>query len=419
MARFQWIVILICSLAAWQAAAQSPTPFAGPITELATRIAEILGPGQVRLTIRNQSTLATSEIPAIRKQLERDLKEHGVVASGSEAASTIRVTLSENQQARLWVAEIVQGNQTRVTMVEFDRPRETSQAASTAMMLRRQRIPVALNEAPGFASGAPVLAALETSSGLVVLEPQAIRIFYFGMAGYLHGASFAIDAHTALGRDPRGMLMATADGEGFNAYLPGAACEGRHHSPAETSTNPKDAWEVHCRQSDDPWPILITNIEGAPTTIKAFFNTTRNFFTGVLTPNPGVDLPPFYSATIVPRATGSVLLLGGIDGKVQLVEGSALKPVSGARDWGSEFAALDTGCGAGHPIVASASGAAASDSLRAYELPALEAVPVSAPLAMDGTVMALAPATDGKSLFAIVRTAANQYEVDRVSALCD
>ena len=111
----------------------------------------------------------------------------------------------------------------------------------------------------------------------------------------------------------------------------------------------------------------------------------------------GVDLPPFYSAGLVPRAAGGAgLLLTGIDGKVQLVENGALKPVAGTRDWGSDFAVLRSGCGAGTQVIASGSGEAASDSLRAYEIPAQEAVAVSAPLAMDGTVTALWTAPDGK-----------------------
>jgi hypothetical protein len=52
-------------------------------------------------------------------------------------------------------------------------------------------------------------------------------------------------------------------------------------------------------------------------------------------------------------------------------------------------------------------------------LPALEAVPASAPLAMDGTVTALWSAPDGKSVLAVVRNAADEYEVDRVTALCN
>jgi hypothetical protein len=168
------------------------------------------------------------------------------------------------------------------------------------------------------------------------------------------------------------------------------------------------------------------NVEAIP--LKAFYNSTRNYFTGVLAPSLGVELPPFYSAAILPRPAGSgslaALLMKGIDGKVQLTEGGGLKQVNGARDWGSDFAALNTGCGAGVQMVASGSGEAIADSLRAYEVPAQEAIPASAALAMDGTVMALWTAKDGKSVFAVVRRpgnqgAGNQYEVDRITASCN
>jgi hypothetical protein len=154
--------------------------------------------------------------------------------------------------------------------------------------------------------------------------------------------------------------------------------------------------------------------------LKAFYNSARDYFTGVVSPSVGVDLPPFYAAALLPRSAGNgALLIGGIDGRVQLAENGALKVVTGTRDWGSDFAVLHSGCGAGVQVIASSSGEAANDSLRAYELPALEAVPASAPLAMDGTVTALWTAPDGKSVLAVVRNAANEYEVDRVTALCN
>jgi hypothetical protein len=156
------------------------------------------------------------------------------------------------------------------------------------------------------------------------------------------------------------------------------------------------------------------------TPYSAFFNSARDYFTGVVSPSVGVDLPAFYAAAQLLRSSGSgALLIGGIDGKVQLTENQAFKVVTGTRDWGSDFAVLHSGCGAGVQLIASSSGEATNDSLRAYELPALEAVPASAPLAMDGTVTALWTAPDGKSVLAVVRNAANQYEVDRVTALCN
>jgi hypothetical protein len=139
-----------------------------------------------------------------------------------------------------------------------------------------------------------------------------------------------------------------------------------------------------------------------------------------VTPSVGVDLPPFYSAALLPRPDGAALLINGIDGKVQMVESGMLKSMSGTRDWGSDFAVLQhSACGDSSFVIASGSGEAASDSLRAYELPGLEAVPVSAPLAMEGTVTAVWSEPDGKSVMAVVRYAAGDYEVDRVTALCD
>jgi hypothetical protein len=101
-----------------------------------------------------------------------------------------------------------------------------------------------------------------------------------------------------------------------------------------------------------------------------------------------------------------------------MVVGNALKMVSGTRDWGSDFAAIYSGCGAGTQILVSGSGEVESDHLRAYELPAQEAIAMSAPLEMGGTVMALSTAPDGASVWAVVRKNARDYEVDRVTALC-
>ena len=129
---------------------------------------------------------------------------------------------------------------------------------------------------------------------------------------------------------------------------------------------------------------------------------------------------PFYSMAALPRGAmgGTTLLVNGINGKVQMVVGNALKRVTGTRDWGSDFVAIRSGCGSGTQILVSSSGEGESDRLRAYELAAQEAVAVSAPLEMGGTVTALSMAPDGASVWAVVRKSAKDYEVDRVTALC-
>src|SRR5690242_2702011 len=103
--RLIWAVALgLCGLAGLTAQSQQPqSRWAEPAAELAGQVADLLGPGQAQLTVRNVSTIQTSEIPAIRKLLEQDLKARGVLAGGAESANTIRVTLSENARERLWV----------------------------------------------------------------------------------------------------------------------------------------------------------------------------------------------------------------------------------------------------------------------------------------------------------------------------
>lgn len=266
-------------------------------------------------------------------------------------------------------------------------------------------------------SGEPVLASLETSSALFLLRPEAIDVLVFAGGGWQHEKFILLGERRQLARDPRGIVLPAPDA--FTAFAGQAECSGRFTTGGATPGASKDNWTVGCHASDEPWPIAQNNDPAHPVAIKAFYNAARNYFTGVITPSLGVDLPPFYSAALLSRPNGPALLIGGIDGRVEVVDNGVLKAVSGARDWGSDFAVLHSGCGSGAQVVASGSGEAASDSLRAYELPAQEAIPASAPLPMNGTVTALWRTPDGRSLLAAVRESNGDYEVDRVSALCN
>jgi hypothetical protein len=426
------IAVVAASLASLMAQAPNaaPSQWDKPAADLADQIAAILGPGQARLTIRNVSSLATDEIPAIRRLLEQNLKAHGVIASGAESANTIRVTLSEDVRERLWVAEVAEGSVTRVAMVGIQHSQAPVTATTGGILLRKERFPgpFELTSLPCISvpdGKPPLLAVAERPHGLVVLKQGCLLALDKSPAGFSDGRTFDnLGSAKAQTRDPRGLVVTDADDDGFHVYLPGTECTGNFTVSSKPDRPPGEGWSLHCHSSDDPWPILNAGAaDGASTgspVIKAFYNAARDYFTGVVTPSVGVDLPAFYSAALVPRAaSGTALLIGGIDGKVQLAEGGVLKPVSGTRDWGSDFAALKSGCGGGTQMIATSSGEAASDSLRAYELPAQEAVPASAPLAMDGTVTALWTAADGKSVLAVVRGADGEYEVVRVTAGCD
>ena len=415
------VALVVCGLAMRMACAaqalQPQSPWTRPAADLATQIADILGSGQAQLTVRNLSSIQPSEVPAIRKLLEQDLKARGVLAGGAESANAIRVTLSENSRERLWVAELVEGNETRVAMVHVDSVSVQPFVAGERMVLRREPIPGLFNRIGGVVRDNPILAGAEINGHFVVMFSDRISIFSLIAGNWSESNGFAME--TKLTRDPRGLLIPTADGGAFAAYAPGTVCAGSYSLPLNGGSQ-DSGWTVRCRASDDPWPVYQSADASSAPALKAFYNTARDYFTGVVTPGVGVDLPPFYAAGMIPRAAGgAALLLEGIDGKVQIVENGVMRTVAGTRDWGSDFAVVRSGCGSGTQVIVSGSGEATTDSLRAFEIPAIEAAPMSAPLAMEGTVTALWTASDGKSAMAVVRNSAGDYEVDRVTALCN
>ncbi|HTW47490.1 MAG TPA: hypothetical protein VMD92_06050 [Acidobacteriaceae bacterium] len=377
-------------------------PWDQPAADLARQIAALAGPGSARLVIRNNSSLATGEIPAIRLLLEHDLRSFGVVAGSSDGATTIRVTLSQNTQGGLWVAEVLEGTESLVAMVPVTLKESAPPAASAAITLRRTLLATEPD---------PILDAAVVADRLIVLEPEQILVYptttaarsATGDAGVTEAQIFPIEHTRSFPRDLRGRIFAAQD-HFFDAYLPGVLCTG---------SNAAGQVAVTCAESDDPWPITATQ--------RAFYNAMRNYFTGILAPGYGMDLAPFYNAADLPRPTGSAVLLNPVSGNVMLVENATAKPVSGANDWGSDFAVIRSGCGSGAQVLVSGSGAAAAgDTLRAFEISGREAIAVSAPLPIDGAITAMSPAPDGTTATIIVRRDAPlRYEASHVAALCN
>ena len=376
-----------------------------PSAALAEQISAILGPGQAQLSFKNLSSIEGDQIPFIRKLIEQDLKIRGVVVSGTESANAVRISFSESDREFVWVAEIAQGSETQVTMTRMSRQGSKPLSTSGLIVLRKQVL---------LTSREQILAAVQNPEGMIALEPTQIVVYSQTPQGLRESQRVSLLQDRPLARDARGILVTSSDGMHFQAEVPGVSCSGSRDAAAGSGV-----WNINCHSGDDPWPLLVAGAADVSGTLSAFYNPARNYFTGVLSPAAGVDLPPFYSLTTVPRATGAALLVGGIDGKVVFAENGSVHSASGTRDWGSDFAEMRSGCGIGAQIIAAGSGQASNDSVRAYEFPASEAIPASAPLSVEGTVTALWSAPDGRSVLDVVHSQSGQYEVDRVTALCN
>ena len=192
-------------------------PWDAPAATLAARIADVLGPGQARLSIQNLSSVPTEQVPAIRNLLAEDLKARGIAVAGTESANSIRVTLSENSRERVWVAEVEEGNETHVSVVEAGPLTMEAAKNPSALVLRRETL---------VTSDEPVLSAVDVPAGLLLLDLDQV-LLYSRLSGVWQQQQHASLTMTRpAGRDPRGALLASADGSSFDAWLADLHCNG-------------------------------------------------------------------------------------------------------------------------------------------------------------------------------------------------
>ena len=388
--RLRPLVIALVSCMAAHAWAASP--WAVPAADLGARIAALTGPGTASLSIKNSSPIPHDQVVGIRRAIEAQLKSTGVQLREAEAASEVRVTLSENVRGYLWIAEVQQGSETRVAMLEIPRTDARPTAVSTTALIVRR--------SPLVSQAEPILDAITVPGPrLVVLGSSSIDLYDQVAGRWQSTQSFPVSHTAPFPRDVRGRIVASAD-HVFDAYLPGTVC----------SASQKVA-TVECHSSDDPWPLGVQS---------AFFNSARNFFSGLLKPGFTKQMPSFYSVATLPRANYTLWVFAGTDNVVRTWDGVNLRPVGNTRDWGSDIASIRSGCGAGNQLLVTSAGDDSSgDAIRVFEVTDREPVLVASPLTVEGPVVALWPAPDQASAVAVVHNQQQgTYDAYSVSISC-
>jgi hypothetical protein len=390
-------LLLLLFGAAHLYAAAPETAWAGASARLAKEIVNISGPGTAALTIRNQSGIANDEVAAIRRGIEAQLHVNGVqIRSAENAATTIAVTLSENLQGWLWMAEVTQGSDTRIAMVAVPRTGAAAvMTAGPAMTLKKMLV---YSQPAAILDFAMIHAGSEMH--LVVLDASSVSLYRSTGSKYELEQAFPVMHTGPFPRDLRGRLAIGRD-HLFDAYLPGVICSSSASAPINVS----------CRESDDPWPL------GSQ---KALFNSARDYFTGALLPGIGKAVSPFFTAAELPRSNYTLWIFTGVDGQVRESDGVNERRVASSvsGDWGSDMAAVRDACGLGTQLLVNSAGDGA-DSLRAYEVPDREAVVVSAAMSFEGPITSLWSSMDGTTANAVVHnTTGGRYEAYSVSVAC-
>jgi len=420
------------------------------------------------LTVKNISSLGDDDVVQVRRALRTQLRSQRARLAGSKPASVdVQVTLAENTEGYLWIAEIrdqsspgAQGEDAArnpVVMVSVARRnQEDRQPAAEPLTIRKTRVyqqadpmlDVALLNNPSVGpAGSPVSAG--AAARILVLGLDSVSLYEQGETSPTGGKSLwpwrpkqsaPLTRLRPWPRDARGRITVRPDGL-FDVYLPGTKCSGALE-PALT---------LECHESDEPWPLAGREWEGssassaasidteagtgpstgagtAPGTEiapAAYFVADRNFFDGRVKLDDGREMktPPFFGIVVMPRsgathaglspeasaglkpgATGAPgWVLSGLDGRAQLLNSNA-EPVANVGGWGSQIVGLQSGCGAGWQVLATQSRDFNDlDAVQAYEIVNRKPVPVSTPIEFAGPITELWPLSDGSEAIAISR----------------
>jgi hypothetical protein len=369
-----------------------------PVSELTEKITAITGPGVVALELVNRSSISSADTEEIRRELTSSLATSGVrVWQPDQAADTIQLTLSENLEEYVWVAEI-HGARTDKNVLVVSLPRPDS------AVLTENLPPVTIRRTLLVSQPEPILdvAVVEgTPRRALVLGRNSVAIEELENGRGSVIESLPVSSPKTL---PRGRIFLGKD-HAFDAYLPGLICRS-------TSSTPLG---MKCSPSDDPWPLGPEN-----SGVAAFFSPARNFFTGALVPGIGRQrsAPPFYSAAAIPRANYLLWILAGLDGQIHLLDGFNQQVLAKVR-WGSDVASVHAPCRSDWQVLADLAETEAPDAIQAFEFLDREPVPVSAKLNLNGGVTALrAGPGEGAGLAIYRNSATGNYEALELNIDC-
>jgi hypothetical protein len=122
---------------------------------------------------------------------------------------------------------------------------------------------------------------------------------------------------------------------------------------------------------------------------------------------------PHYSSAALPQ----VRIAAGIDGRARVYDSSS-REIGSIAGWGSDIAAIESGCGSGWQVVASKpTDAGEPDAIQAYEMTGAGATPAGDPALFPGPVTALW--SGGKQATVVTRIAeTGRYAAYSLSISC-
>jgi hypothetical protein len=313
-------ILLLCFFSMGARAAAGgveANPYEAAARDFARRVAASFPAGtRVAVDLRNRSTLAAGDVASIRAAFLGELAERGLLvatpaADSADGEASAAITLSENSEGFLWIAEIRQGDRSAVMLIAVPRAGTVPPAEVSGITLRSalvwsgpERVLAATPIAATFSSTVPA-ASPSASTTVAAGAPNILLLVSDGVTAKVTDAqhTFKIELPPSnVARDAQGAL--TWSGNTLIAIVNGEAC---------ALAAPLGASQPQCRADESPHPAP------APT---AQFGSQR------------ADLPPACG-----EASGEIVAAGAGDYtqpdsiRVYEMRDGAAAPVSPALDF--------------------------------------------------------------------------------------
>ena len=389
-------LILLLPLGAIQAQQPGPSPVAVAANDLVQEILSRSGsPATMTVSFQNVSQMKPDLQEAAQSSIFAGLRNAGVrVVQPGMALAELTVVFSEDRQSDVWIAIIRQGTNRRLVMKKVPRIEPSTAPRSPALILHANSV---------WQQDQPVLDFYFDNHNLVVLEATEVAFYTEDSGQWRQHYTLAINHAQVWPRDLRGRLHVN-NGQ-LTVSLPGTLCSGTVSPPS-----------LDCHTGDDPWQLEHGQL-------VAFYSSRRNFFNGILAgPNAGASVIPFFSAATWPNGDQQQWLFAGTDGHARLYQRDLSAPAQVFNGWGSNLAAIHSGCGSGWQVVASGSNDSIHpDTLQAFEIAGREPQAVSATVDMAGPISAIW--TSGKTSEAVNAVmhspATGKYEAIVLTVSCN
>ncbi len=390
--------------------AQSPqNPWQDPARELAKKIVAVTGPRPaVALAVRNISSLSGSEAAAARLALEAELRAAGLgLVAKPNGAPELRVTLSENLQDLLWIAEFLRDDSHEVAMVLLPKTAALPPSATTQMFVLQSKL-IWEQDDPilDFAFVAPQRTG--DSPRLLILAPTKLSLYESEKDGWQLNQSTHLPALKNQARDPRGYLVLRDDY--FLLSIAGNLCRGDLDQKLNVT-----CWDTNQdvpRQYVEEMHWLELSIVPG-----------RNFFRQRFQiQGSDAQRESLFSSAAGWVEDGEPLRFDvGLDGVARLYRMNADRaPAARFSGWGSQLTGISSYCGRERQLLVTRPGDWTElDAVQAFDVIGTQAVAVSSPLDFSGPVKELWPGKTFMTALAIVQNLkTSRYEAYTLTLSC-